>query len=55
MNKLFLSLMIFSILFASSCKKEIIQNHIYDNVIYQLDTVPIYSSALEKTKKKTNE
>ncbi len=55
MNKLFLMLLIFTGIFASSCKKEIVQNHIYDNVIYLLDDVPIYSSALEKTKKKTNE
>lgn len=55
MNRLFVILLLFAISFASSCKKEIVQNHIYDNVIYQLDTVPVYSSALEKTKKKTNE
>ena len=39
---------IFSILgiifFISSCKKEIVEEVIYDNIIYQIDTVPVYQS-----------
>lgn len=37
----------------SSCTKSIDQQVVYDNVIYGLDTVEVYSSAAEKTKQKT--
>ena len=37
----------------TSCKKEITQNVVYDNVIYQVDTVPVYSSSAEKNRLKT--
>lgn len=40
-------------LFWSSCKKEITQEIIYDNIIYQIDTVPVYDSNLEKDRLKT--
>lgn len=36
-----------------SCKKEIIQQVVYDNIIYQVDTVAIYENALEKDRLKT--
>ena len=35
------------------CKKTIVEKTVYDNVIYGLDTVYVYSSNLEKTKNKT--
>ncbi|MBK7034848.1 MAG: hypothetical protein IPH42_00530 [Bacteroidetes bacterium] len=48
---------IFSILgiifFISSCKKEIVEEVIYDNIIYQIDTVPVYQSNTEKDRLKT--
>ena len=37
----------------SSCKKEIIENVVYDNIIYQIDTVPVYQSNTEKDRLKT--
>jgi hypothetical protein len=36
------------------CKKTIIQNPVYDNVIYNVDTVYLYSSNVEKDKQKTS-
>lgn len=36
-----------------SCKKKTIEEVQYDNVIYGLDDVPIYSSNVEKTKQKS--
>ncbi len=39
----------------AGCKKEIIENTIYDNVIYDLDTVAVYSSSAEKTKQKSSD
>lgn len=36
-----------------SCKKEIIQDVVYDNIIYGIDTVPVYASANEKDRLKT--
>lgn len=41
------------ILALSSCKKTIIQNPVYDNIIYNVDTVYVYGSNVEKTKQKT--
>lgn len=38
----------------TSCKKTIIQNPIYDNIIYNVDTVYVYTSNVEKTKQKTS-
>ncbi len=37
----------------SSCKKEIIQEVVYDNIIYQVDTFAVYENALEKDRLKT--
>jgi ABC-type uncharacterized transport system auxiliary subunit len=42
-------------LLLGACTKEITQQHVYDNTIYLLDTVPVYTSSVEKTKKKTPE
>ena len=36
-----------------SCKKEIEEKTVYDNVIYGIDTTRLYSSSAEKTKQKT--
>lgn len=38
----------------ASCKRTIIQQPVYDNVIFQVDTVYVYSSNVEKTKQKTS-
>ncbi len=37
----------------TSCKKEIVEEVIYDNIIYQIDTVPVYQSNTEKDRLKT--
>ncbi len=37
----------------TSCKKEITQETIYDHIIYQVDTVAVYSSGTEKDRLKT--
>ncbi|MCX6351603.1 MAG: hypothetical protein NTX03_07065 [Bacteroidetes bacterium] len=40
----------------ASCKKETTekkQTIVYDNVIYHVDTIPVYKSAAEKTRQKT--
>lgn len=39
----------------SSCKEEVIENVVYDNVIHDLDTIPVYSSSIEKNRQKTND
>lgn len=39
--------------FISSCKKEVVEEVIYDNIIYQIDTVPVYQSNTEKDRLKT--
>ncbi len=46
---LFLSLAVFTV----SCKKEVVEEVIYDNIIYQIDTVPVYQSNTEKDRLKT--
>ena len=42
-----------AIFFITSCKKEIFEEVIYDNIIYQIDTVPVYQSNTEKDRLKT--
>ncbi|MFM2226339.1 MAG: hypothetical protein RJA07_2541 [Bacteroidota bacterium] len=37
----------------SSCKKKIVQDKVYDNVIYDVGKVPIYQSAADKKRIKT--
>lgn len=36
-----------------SCKKEILQEVVYDNIIYYVDTVAVYESGLDKDRLKT--
>ena len=36
-----------------SCKKEVVETQVYDNVIYEIDTQRLYSSSAEKIKQKT--
>lgn len=36
-----------------SCKKEILQEVLYDNIIYYVDTVAVYESGLDKDRLKT--
>lgn len=40
-------------LFAWSCKKDILQQTVYDNVIYEVNPVAVYASNAEKTKQKS--
>jgi len=40
---------------SSSCKKNVLEKTVYDNVIYQVDTVNLYSSNADKTKQKSAE
>lgn len=35
------------------CKKQIVEEVVYDNIIYQVDTVPVYQSNTEKDRLKT--
>lgn len=42
-----------SLTFFVSCKKEIVEDVVYDNIIYQVDTVPVYQSNAEKDRLKT--
>ncbi len=49
-----LYLFLASILILSACKKTIIKETVYDDVIYQLDTMPVYTSNLEKNKQKSD-
>ncbi len=37
----------------TSCKKQIIEDVVYDNIIYQVDTVAVYQSNTEKDRLKT--
>ena len=41
------------VLVISACKKEIEEQQVYDNVIYEIDSTKIYSSSSEKNKQKT--
>ncbi len=52
-SKVFLIIML--IAFFTSCKKDIVQKTVYDNVIYNIDTVGLYSSNADKTKQKSAE
>ena len=36
-----------------SCKKEVEEKQVYDNIIYQVDTTRLYLSSAEKTKQKS--
>ena len=50
-----LSLLLLLLLSLSSCKKEIIQKVIYDNTIYGITPVNLYSSNADKTKQKSSD
>lgn len=53
-SKLFIAITLFAGTFvASSCKKDIIQEVVYDNIIYDVDTVAVYQSNDEKTRLKS--
>ncbi|MBC8046826.1 MAG: hypothetical protein H7Y00_08525 [Fimbriimonadaceae bacterium] len=43
----------FILLFNAGCKKEHIITTVYDNIIFEIDTVPVYASANEKDRLKT--
>ena len=53
MKKIFL-LTVFSIALFSSCKKEVLQQNIYDNVYYEVTPVTLYTSNAEKNKQKSS-
>ncbi len=50
----YLFLLLFPLLFATSCQKTLVKETVYDEVIYQLDTLPVYSSNLEKNREKSD-
>ncbi|HMU68993.1 MAG TPA: hypothetical protein PK511_13445 [Chitinophagales bacterium] len=53
-SKLFSTLGILGVvLLSNSCKKDVIQEVVYDNIIYGVDTVPVYQSNEEKDRVKT--
>ncbi|MEQ8325122.1 MAG: hypothetical protein RIC15_04395 [Vicingaceae bacterium] len=52
-NILFLSILATLFFVFSSCKKEYREEQVYDNIIYEVDTVRLYSTSAEKTKQKT--
>ena len=43
-----------SIALLASCKKEVLQKHVYDNVIYEVNPVTLYANNAQKTKQKTS-
>ncbi len=51
-SKLILALLIISSTLVA-CKREIVEEVVYDNIIYQIDTVPVYQSNSEKDRLKT--
>ena len=51
-SKLILALLIISSTLVA-CKREIVEEVEYDNIIYQIDTVPVYQSNSEKDRLKT--
>ena len=40
-------------IFFISCKKEVQENVVYDNTIYQMENIAVYGSSAEKNKQKT--
>jgi len=52
-SKIIIPILTASIFLSTSCKKEILQEVVYDNIIYHVDTVAIYESGLEKDRLKT--
>lgn len=52
-NFTYIAHVLFCIAVLAGCKKEITQEVIYDNIIYNIDTVPVYASANEKDRLKT--
>jgi hypothetical protein len=52
-NHLHLLVLLFLMAFSFSCKKTKIEETVYDNVVYRVDTVPLYFSNSEKNKQKS--
>lgn len=48
-----ISILAATTLLTTSCKKEVIQEVVYDNIIYEVDTVPVYQSNEEKDRLKS--
>lgn len=55
MNKVIQIFLLALVLFSFSCKKKIEEQIVYDNVIYGVDDVNIYSSNAQKTSQKSPE
>ncbi|MEY4875351.1 MAG: hypothetical protein RI955_36 [Bacteroidota bacterium] len=51
--KKYLLLFVCLLAITSSCKKKIVQDKVYDNVIYDVGKVPIYQSSADKKRIKT--
>lgn len=52
-SKLILNALVGAALLAS-CKKDVLQKRVYDNVIYEVNPVALYASNAEKTKQKSS-
>ena len=52
-NKNLLHIAISLLLINIGCKKEIEEQQVYDNVIYEIDSTKLYGSSAQKTKQKT--
>lgn len=53
LNKYLVICTIFSVGLMYSCKKDVQEKEVLDNIIYQLDTTRLYASGAEKTKQKS--
>ena len=51
MKKIFLLLVLITVF--AACKKTVIQDHVYDNVIYDVGKTVVYQSSAQKTRQKT--
>ena len=52
LNRVMMLLAILALI-VSSCKEDVEEKQVYDNIIYQVDTQRIYSSSAEKVKQKS--
>lgn len=52
-SKLLLNALVGAILLFTACKKDVLQKRVYDNVVYEVNPVTLYTTNAEKTKQKT--
>jgi hypothetical protein len=48
------ALVAFAVLLLTSCKKDVVQTRVYDNVLYEVNPVTLYESNAQKTKQKSS-